>query len=1004
MRHLHPTRKGAISIIFGWIVLSSPLVFANDCIRYLRMLTSSGPDHEAGLIEDLKSPNANVRWRATKTLLKVQSAALMPILVKGLADSDSRVRDEITEALRKSTDAELFYLLEKEFAVADPSYRRGIAESLWKLQNPKVLPIILKANSDEDPDVRWFAVLAMGDLKINSTVSHLMEKLADKDSRVRWVAVKSLIKFDNPNHSSLIAPLIMDDSSDVKTSAAWALGELGAIESASILKEALKSEDFQLRWAATEALGKIKSHEAYQALLEALEDQDEFIKSQAIKSIVRLQEPESISKLAELLGMPKTSFSLQETLKSGLRELKASFKDISLKKQIDLILLDFDFKDHMKYLTGESLDDYLFQPGVDPYQRLKKLLSDIQDHHPYLLPTGNFDFLSDQVKKMNSSLQLLQLFFQESLFEMTEKKNDLENPRDSLSLLERALGLSLEDVRVDQSLPKPRISKNSLGQFYELTLDFILRVKDRGVLHSLTASNLANKDHFNQLGDILMGLRDVVALKSNEAQPWLILKTQLNLGSTTNSSLEELNFQIQRVRFQEIQALFGETNPDFDLEKIQNLSLRWGDLRPFFTLLSRYRGTKNSDNEIQELYRIFDAVLKDRFFEYKFRGEQFDHRDHLIGDTRWLSSEQEIARNQLSALKTQKNFEDWTQIRTRIHYFDQLKSKVQLENLLDDLKTTVETNLLSHFKNLGTLHPNLKSFIEEVLILKGDYNEKWGVMQALAFKKIEQKEVLKALALEMLMTHDLARFKKILALFKNWLKLPEVALDGIQDIKADIEEIDSKIVEASKTLRKSSAAPRGFIFTTTVQDAKSLLMIGSCIRGASSCQNYQTGTHIQSLLGYVKDAHIQATLSFFINASHFSKPKDYENLLKAQLDQKDVQAEFLPESFQVRFFWNDGESITDVLQTAQRRHILKLGTINGAPGVFLERAYKVNHPAQIEMESQTEEILAEIAESIGGKIKTKSKGSALRIAASRHLGGHYSDAAGGSKTRAYIIR
>ena len=75
-----------------------------------------------------------------------------------------------------------------------------------------------------------------------------------------------------------------------------------------------------------------------------------------------------------------------------------------------------------------------------------------------------------------------------------------------------------------------------------------------------------------------------------------------------------------------------------------------------------------------------------------------------------------------------------------------------------------------------------------------------------------------------------------------------------------------------------------------------------------------------------------------------------------------LPAEFFPESFRIRLFWADNEVMTEVLESAHRRHILKLGRIeNSIPGLFLERAYKVNHPAQGLMENQIEKILQQMA-------------------------------------------
>ena len=988
---------------FGLIIFILPcLSWANDCRWILANLGGSKIDRIQFYISDLKNESASVRWRAVKALIQANDPSLRPHLIKLLSDPDSRIRDEIIEALKNWKDVSLFQELTRLYQNAEVSLRKAVIESLWKIHDKKAVPLLLTSSNDEDPDVRWFAVIALGDLKDKRGIPTIIKRLSDSDSRVQWVAIRALVKYQDPRLAAFLIPMLGHATTEVQTSAAWAIGELQATELIFQLETALENEDFQVRWAATEALGKMASAEAFEPLLKALIDEDEYVKSQAIKSLARLQDPRVILVFKKLLFEFSDQHNLQLTTIEALRSLKNDFKDEKLKKHIDLVLLNFDFKDHIEHLTGIQLDRILFNADESSHKNFDFVVSTLQKNQPELIPFGEFRFLWDQVKKLNSALQLLQLYFQESLLKMETEKRDLEIPEDSLSLLEVALGISLEEIRQDQKMQKPKISKNALGQFYELALDLALRAKHSSILKPLEISNLASKSNFSALSNILLGLRDLAALRSQEIDLWPKIKTQIDLSQ---ANLDELNFQIQRIRFSEIQRLFGENFSDFNLEKIKELSLRWGDLRPIFTLLSRYQGESNSEVEIQELHSIFDSVLKDRFFEYKFQGERFDDQGQLMPTPAHLASEPEMAKNQLSSLKSSAAFAGWTKIRNQLQFYDQLEDSATLELKLRDLKNIVETNLLLHLPRPKTTSSSLPSLIHQSLEFSGNYQEKWNMILSKAGRKIAAEEVFYAAALEMLLAKDFLIFKKIHSLLKNWVKLPGISLSQNQDLKADLDEIDLKIIQAGGPFRRTASSSQGFVFTTSVQDAKSLLMIGSCIRGVSSCQNYQTGTHIQSLLGYVKDAHVQATLSFFINASHFSRAQDYQALVMANQEGQLLQAEFLPESFRIRFFWDDQEVITESLEGAQRRHILKLGRMeNSTPGLFLERAYKVNNPAQALMEAQTERLLEEIAVDIGGRIKRKSKGPALRIAASRHLSGHYSDAAGGPQIQAYIIR
>lgn len=219
------------------------------------------------------------------------------------------------------------------------------------------------------------------------------------------------------------------------------------------------------------------------------------------------------------------------------------------------------------------------------------------------------------------------------------------------------------------------------------------------------------------------------------------------------------------------------------------------------------------------------------------------------------------------------------------------------------------------------------------------------------------------------------------------------------------------IADLSTTVATLSPQKKGapaVIFTTTFDNPKMLVTIGDLV-DTSSCQNYKTGSYIQTLLGYVIDAGVKGLVSYVLKPGHFAQLQEYSSLteaLKARADGAavDVKGGLEADKGIVHLrISRPGQKDLDMktlpLSKAQLRVVVKLGQVsNGQPGLFIERPYEQTHSARPVMMNHVQQIGNEIAEAIDGVF-----GQEITIPESRNVGGVYSDASGGVQTYSYKI-
>jgi len=625
---------------------------------------------------------------------------------------------------------------------------------------------------------------------------------------------------------------------------------------------------------------------------------------------------------------------------------------------------------------------------------LTTVLLQFSERHPELLPETFVKALWDKVKNRDVVITLLREFFAQ----MGDK--NFEYPKDSLELLCRVTGLDFCQVQPTS------LSKNP-GVFYELILDIqksLAKPAFEGI--SVEPKVFEAKPAFLRL---LKALRDLLEQYGDGTENWDKIRNEFSLvrEGLKAENTEGLVEQIHQKLTDEIRQKLKDQNLRFAYEDFERLKQEWGDLDPIWTLLSRFQSNAKWQQEVPLLIEVFRASLNGTFRDLKF----FQNN--------------RVAQNQLMGLDAGQQ-QEWAKTRTRLSVLggeDPAQIEQKEAERLNALRDLVHTNLVPHLGGIGrgeliqpieNLTPlqqewhetDLQKFLKET-VLNGDpyksADEFLGSLERLAPLPAGMS------AAEFLFRNTLAEMTRPDAsvhkiqgagrLLMALLTFHNVDLGEMKDqIKADLKGIE----RLGRSQRGQQAAE--LIFSVLSSDPKLLLTIGDVVE-TGSCQNYKTGNVIQTLLGYVVDANVQAVVSFGLKQQDFEQASDYNAILQAVQQKRDIKIGWNGNKRVVTFeiTFNDGSRQTlqsKGLQHGFLRQMVKLGVVEqaGRPGIRLEREYAQNHGALPQMRQQHLEIFEELKRAINA-----SDGSPIVVSPSRNPGGVYSDLGGGQKAGEYKI-
>lgn len=479
--------------------------------------------------------------------------------------------------------------------------------------------------------------------------------------------------------------------------------------------------------------------------------------------------------------------------------------------------------------------------------------------------------------------------------------------------------------------------------------------------------------------------------------------------------------QLREIAMGRVRELFS-ANPDvqFTSEDFSRLSGLWGgDLSPFYTLIARFQSNSAWKGELPMLGRVFQTTLKGAFLDYKMNGFPGDSVDRRLAEAQggFLSPLAKAA---------------WSSTHSSLAVYDPLAQDSM--NLAErtaqwkrDIHNQVRDNLLLHVQELTT-ERRRRGAIEPTL----DASQERALVDGILSGRAAPRQVFEGLK-PMVATHGLIQDDSFLlevmlhAALPAFTRLSEAASnteEGLRQlrrlaqffsalsgqlgfggqIRADLKALVGALASSPASRPAAGGngvAPKSFIFTTTVLDPKLLLTVGDLVN-TSSCQNYRSGSHIETLLGYVVDANVQALVSWVITPQHFEGDAGAFEDVTARLARGEVPTlDFNAPVKRLTIIFPDGTRYeTAPLGYAQRRHIVKLGrTVDGVPGLRRERAYMQPHPADGVISDQMEAVFEGLASAMGAE----TGGDPIQIPRSRNLGGVYTDALKGIRTGGYEL-
>ena len=147
------------------------------------------------LLEDLKSPDAELRIYAAFSLgWEGNTQAAIP-LIELLYDSDIRVQQTAVNALSNMRDDRIFSLMLERLEHGPFEQKRCILLNLWRFysKHKEVISVYLTYLNHENADLRFNALVLLGSItEVKDYVSAYRRCLKDKDTRIRALALREL--------------------------------------------------------------------------------------------------------------------------------------------------------------------------------------------------------------------------------------------------------------------------------------------------------------------------------------------------------------------------------------------------------------------------------------------------------------------------------------------------------------------------------------------------------------------------------------------------------------------------------------------------------------------------------------------------------------------------------------------------------------------------------------------------------------------------------------------
>ncbi|MBY0370201.1 hypothetical protein K2X33_05905, partial [bacterium] len=553
-------------------------------------------------------------------------------------------------------------------------------------------------------------------------------------------------------------------------------------------------------------------------------------------------------------------------------------------------------------------------------------------------------------------------------------------PKDSVELIEKRLGLEPGALRHSTLLNKTR----SVEDLYSVLLQIDWMAGPRALAGVSIDPVLYEKANLIKLQQMLIGLHTLGSLENPTPAGWRQLRQSLQFPQRlTALELNRLHAAVGDRISQALEKSFGEGNAGIQSKDLFALQEKWGSLRVVTRLVARFLKAGQNTDELKELGRVFRAVLTNHFEDYKYRG---------------VPGEENQAKEQLAHFSSDAARENWKKDYSVVEFHTATDPKKSdgATGFEESYRNAVHVQLPQHLKGLPAVPPETAHALVSQIGDKKRALDLKALREATGSKHpFDADRIITAAVYDALKgTTDLEAAAELTARYLSLqrfktdfpFKIGYEALANFQDIQRLGRE--SKQVSAGEFIA----------VTVTTADPHLMLSMGG-LTTDTSCQDFDHGTMVESLLGGVKDANTKMVLGTTVGRQDFKDPKAFGLLKEAARAGLAVNSVVLPDKA-FKFEWVENGVVRSVQSEPQaflgRRHLMRTGATRGqkpGAGVSFEAAYNTASDRTDFLESQANRILGRVAEATQAQPAVD-----IFVIGSRNSSGAYSDSAGGVRS------
>ncbi len=229
-------------------------------------------------------------WAATWTAMRLESPALKPVLVAGLASGDALSRAFAARGLGALKDAASLDAVAALVRDPDPVVVVNVVRAIGAIAEARGAAALSTALLHKNLEVVREALLAFAALPADTALrSKLVPFVGHERPMIRAAAFRALAKLDREEFPLVLSGLDPDPEWSVRASLAEALGERGDEASVALLFEMLKDPDTRVWPSVLAAMQKARGQDAAATLRQYLEQNDVVVRASALSGLVALK-------------------------------------------------------------------------------------------------------------------------------------------------------------------------------------------------------------------------------------------------------------------------------------------------------------------------------------------------------------------------------------------------------------------------------------------------------------------------------------------------------------------------------------------------------------------------------------------------------------------------------------------------------------------------------------------------------------------------------------------